>query len=143
MRDWKAQLDAYFQPLSDHPLEDPHVARYEDEAAQFIKDIVWAAFEDIGQALRARGREFSGNFSDTSATGIVGNHGLAEFQYILEVRLTPRGAYPRAKTRHERTGGVFGRGYTFGGKRAALVTKDDISRHFVHTYLHSFSKSAG
>lgn len=143
MREWKAQLDAFFQPPSDRPPEDPLVARYETEASQFIKDVVWPAFEEIGHALKRHGREFKGDFSATSATATVGNQGLSEFQYIIEVLLTRRGAYPHAIARYELPQGAMRSEHSFRGKRASAVTKDDVARHFVHEYLNSFKQRAG
>lgn len=143
MRDWKAQLDFFFQQPSVQPPEDPHVARHQAEASQFIKDVAWPAFEEIGQTLRRHGREFKGEFCATSAIGTVGNQGLSEFWYIIEVLVTRRGAYPHALTRYERPSGASSAKYSFGGKRASSVTKDDIGRHFVHAYLNSFKDKAG
>ncbi|MGZ3583635.1 MAG: hypothetical protein ACXWQR_02855 [Ktedonobacterales bacterium] len=143
MQDWKAQLDSFFEQPSAQPSQDPHVARHQTEASQFIKDVAWPAFEEIGQTLRRHGRAFKGEFSVTSATGTVGDQGLSEFQYVIEVRVTHRGAYPHVLTRYERPRGAMSGNYSFRGKRASSVTQDDIGRHFVHAYLKSFKDKAG
>lgn len=102
MSSWRRALDEFFQVRGEQPHSSRSEALVEQNtrAADFIDHVVIPAFEQVADALAAYGRQvfISRAYQGRSAASLqVRYEGRGEFEYLVEVRVSPEQAIPYAR----------------------------------------------
>jgi len=141
MDDWRSGQGGSCDTEDDTEIPEPeHLAENQERADRFLQSVVIPAMERAAQALNKVGRRTSLVTGHNLAGMIVLYHGQEEFQYVIQVTVTPPIVYaapsmvlfdPKSGEGHE-TGGVLREGPQ--DYDVDTISKEEIIRHFLGEY---------
>lgn len=137
MKDWKAELDAYFQRREQHEAQQQpnhNHAQASDETTaieEFMATVVVPAFEEFGGVLKEHGRHIRLRLGDSNMRIVTEYAGKEEFDYTLWAGENGLSAELRAGGRH--TPDSFQNAK--GNSAIADTTQEDIARHLADRYV--------
>lgn len=143
MKDWKAELDAYFQRREQHEAQqqpnhnhdhDHNHAQAPDETTaieEFMATVVVPAFEEFGGILKEHGRHIRLRLGDSNMRIVAEYAGREEFDYTLWAGGNGLSAELRAGGRHTPDSFQNAR----GNSAMADTTHEDIARQLADRYV--------
>ncbi|HEX5548442.1 MAG TPA: hypothetical protein VFX24_13605 [Ktedonobacterales bacterium] len=137
MKDWKAELDAYFQRREQHDAQqqpEQDRARTPDETTaveEFMATVVVPAFEEFGSILKEHRRHIRLRLGDSNMRIVAEYAGREEFDYTLWAGGNGLSAELRAGGRH--TPDSFQNAK--GNSALADTTQEDIARQLAERYI--------
>lgn len=137
MKDWKAELDAYFQRREQHEAQqqpDHNHAQVSDEATaieEFMATVVVPAFEEFGGILKEHGRHIRLRLGDSNMRIVSEYAGREEFDYTLWAGGNGLSAELRTGGKH--TPDSFQNAQ--GNGAIADTTQEDIAQQLAERYI--------
>ena len=137
MKDWKAELDAYFQRREQHEAQqqpDHDHAQASDETTaieEFMATVVVPAFEAFGAILKEHGRRIRLRLGDSNMRIVAEYAGREEFDYTLWAGGNGLSAELRAGGRHTPDSFQNAR----GNSAMADTTQEDVVRQLAERYI--------
>ncbi len=135
MSDWRDNLGSFLDTTERRKQEK---ARY--GMAEFIRDIVAPAFEEIARELAKYERQITTRLTEASATLTVTHAGNEEIRYRVQGRTFPNGIRPFAEVRFRERKGLrlitVENMFRSGNSDYTLedVTRDEVITNFIETY---------
>lgn len=141
MADWQGELASFFQDKEQKQIEtDLKLSEARVKVADFYRDVVVPAFEDVKSELEKYERDVRISSGPDSASISVSHCGEVELVYTLKVRVSANGAFPYPETRfrnhsdgkHYKSEGFLRSGaqdYTI-----TSITKEEIILHLLADY---------
>jgi len=137
VKDWKAELDAYFQrreqqeaqqqPDHDHAQASDGTTAIEE----FMATVVVPAFEEVGSILKEHGRHIRLRLGDSSMRIVAEYAGREEFDYTLWAGGNGLSAELRAGGRHTPDSFKNAR----DNSALADTTQEDVARQLAERYI--------
>jgi len=137
VKDWKAELDAYFQrreqqeaqqqPDHDHAQASDGTTAIEE----FMATVVVPAFEEFGAILKEHGRHIRLRLGDSNMRIVAEYAGREEFDYTLWAGGNGLSAELRAGGRHTPDSFQNAR----GNSALADTTQEDVARQLAERYI--------
>jgi hypothetical protein len=137
VKDWKAELDAYFQrreqqeaqqqPDHDHAQASDGTTAIEE----FMATVVVPAFEEFGAILKKHGRHMRLRLGDSNMRIVAEYAGREEFDYTLWAGGNGLSAELRAGGRHTPDSFQNAR----GNSALADTTQEDVARQLAERYI--------
>ena len=135
MSDWRDNLGSFLNTTERRKQEKAGYGM-----ADFIRDVVTPAFEEISRELAKYGRQITTRHTDASASLTVSNGGSEEITYRVQGRTFPNGIRPFAEIRFRERKGLrlitVENMFRSGNSDYTLedVTKDELIANFIETY---------
>ncbi len=137
MKDWKAELDAFFllreqqEPRQDHEQERAQTSDGTTAVEEFMATVVVPAFEEFGGVLKEHGRHIRLRLGDSNMRIVSEYAGREEFDYTLWAGGSGLSAEIRAGGGH--TPESFQNAQ--GTRALADTTREDIVRQLADKYI--------
>lgn len=137
MKDWKAELDTYFQRREQHDAQEQpdhdHAQTSDGTTAieEFMAAVVVPAFEEFGGVLKEHGRHIRLRLGDSNMRIVAEYAGGEEFDYTLWAGGNGLSAELRAGGRHTPDSFQNAR----GNSALADTTQEDVARQLAEKYI--------